>query len=430
MDETMTLNDGRILRIFKAKNGQPTLSVNDVLVHSRFDPAREAFSLLENNKAIYQDKENVVVYGLAFGYHVTELLKRISSDCQVYVFEADTAVLSQAKTLDLVKEMMDDRRLSLIGGDQSNFLTEFAEKLNLVENILIYKPSLRVLPRKQENLKSAILDFEVGRIAWERFGPMLERNNDLNQTLEHGTIEDFLKGFDFQVRPLIIVSSGPSLDTSIEELTKYRNQFNLFCAGSALRTLMKYHIKPDMICIIDPQDIVAKQLVGFENLGVPLCFLDTASFTALLNYQGPKYIFYNQPKVGSITINTGKSVATALLSIALQGRANPIIFVGQDLAFIGKKHHTETFSEIYGVSNDASLYSSDTVLGINGDLLYTNSGLLSFKRWIERIIKANPQVVFINASQGAKIEGAIERNLGEIFANDELTGPGARLKQV
>ena len=416
MDESIELQDGRVLQILEAKNGQPTLTVNDVLIHSKYDPSREAVAFIDHHKAIYQDKDCVVAYGLGFGYHIKELLKRMNSDCKLYVFEADAGILEIAKTLDVVQKVLNDHRVKLIEGYNHAFLSKFSEKLSYVGDLLIYKPSLRALPNDYEDFKNAILDLELGKIGLERFGAILNENNKLNLTIDYSTIEDFLYRYNFEAKPVVIVSSGPSLDASVKDLTKFRSQFNLFCAGSALRTLMKYQVKPDMICIIDAQDIVAKQISGYENLSVPLCFLSSASHSALSNYQGAKYIFYNEPNQGNLTIETGKSVATALLSIALKGRANPIVFIGQDLAFIDNKHHSETFIDIYGESNEVSQHGHyETVIGVNGDQLFTNPGLLSFKRWIERTIEANPQITFFNASKGAKIRGTIERDLQRIF---------------
>ena len=318
--------------------------------------------------------------------------------------------------------MFNDHRVQQIGGYNPAFLNEFSEKLSSVDDLLLFKPSLRVLPDDYGDFKNAILDFELGRIGVERFSALLKENNELNLTLDYNIIDDFLNEYNFEAKPVMIISSGPSLDSNIMGLKKFRSQFNLFCAGSALRTLMKYQVIPDMICIIDASDLVAKQFNGYENLSVPLCFLSSASHLAVSNYQGPKYIFYNEQNRGNLTIETGKSVATALLSIAIKGRANPIIFIGQDLAFIDNKHHTETFTDIYGESNEVSPYDRfETVLGVNGDQLYTNLSLLSYKRWIERTIEANPQITFFNASKGAKIKGTIERDFQELYNECKIT---------
>ena len=106
MDEISEQKNSRVLQILKAKNGQPTLTVNNVLIHSRYDPYREAVAFIDHHKAIYQNKDLVVVYGLGLGYHIQELLKRIDSECKLYVFEADNDILEIAKTLNVVKKCL------------------------------------------------------------------------------------------------------------------------------------------------------------------------------------------------------------------------------------------------------------------------------------------------------------------------------------
>lgn len=170
---------------------------------------------------------------------------------------------------------------------------------------------------------------------------------------------------------------------------------------------MKNGLEPDMVCITDCQEIVYEQFRGYENLSIPLCFLNTASHLAVSKYNGPKYIFYNQLKDQNTVIDTGKSVATAILSIAIKGGANPIVFVGQDLAFVDNKTHTASYTEMYSIDNTVSEDGNyKKVLGVDGTYLKTTTSLLNFKYWIEKAIALNPGIRFINASKGAQIKGA------------------------
>ena len=84
--------------------------------------------------------------------------------------------------------------------------------------------------------------------------------------------------------------------------------------------------------------------------------------------------------------------------LAIRFGGNPIVFVGQDLAFTNGQSHA------YGglVNQDVSRRK---VKGQNGEFLDTTLGLLSFKHWIENKIRDN-LVEFINATEGrAYIEG-------------------------
>lgn len=77
-------------------------------------------------------------------------------------------------------------------------------------------------------------------------------------------------------------------------MRKYREYYDIYAVGSSLKTLVNNNIIPDAIIIIDATDIVAKQFKDNNNLNVPLCFLSTASRWAIDNYNGAKYIFYNE----------------------------------------------------------------------------------------------------------------------------------------
>lgn len=419
MGNNNTLNLNRKTRnidIVAAKSGNPTLLVDGVLLHSKYDPIKEAKTFLDANNHIYNGEKNVVIYGLGLGYHLDELLNRVSSECSIYVFDVDEDVIQIGTNLGLTQKILNDHRVKAYLGYSNYVLKEFGDALKKVEDILLYKPSLRVLPEYYKDFKNAMNNYSLGKIGIERFGSQLEENSLLNSRVESQEICEFINDYSVINQPVVLISAGPSLDTAIDDLKKIRNNVKLFCVGSALRTLMKNGISPDMICIIDAQPIVYEQIRNYEDLDIPLCFLSTASHLAVSRYYGPKYVFYNQKTEHEegIIINTGRSVSTALLDIAIKSRANPIIFVGQDLAFIDNKHHTETYFEMYGASNtvdDHGIYKK--VVGVDGMLHDTTLGLLSFKGWIERAIRENPQTKFINCSKGLRIDGTIEMNLGE-----------------
>jgi hypothetical protein len=51
-------------------------------------------------------------------------------------------------------------------------------------------------------------------------------------------------------------------------------------------------------------------------------------------------------------------------------------------------------------------------------MLSTTAGWLYFKKWIEDKIAANPQISFINCSEGARINGTIEMQLDKIILDN------------
>lgn len=257
----------------------------------------------------------------------------------------------------------------------------------------------------------------MAKFAIEINKEIMEENYKCNVKQEYLTMKDYYKTHSFDNENVIVVSAGPSLDDNIEILKKLQNKIKIFCVGSALRTLINNNIIPYTICITDCSELVYNQIKGFENINVSLCFLSTASRWAVSNYNGPKYMFYNDEKDHEdIMINTGKTVAISTIDIAAKGTPNEIILVGQDLAFINNKSHTSGINESYlntdisnEVTGEKSLFKQ--VESVKGEILYTSSEYLNFKKYIEYEIENYPHIQFVNCSSGAKIKGTISKEL-------------------
>mgnify|MGYP003311426870 CR=1 FL=1 len=104
------------------------------------------------------------------------------------------------------------------------------------------------------------------------------------------------------------------------------------------------------------------------------------------------YLFYE----------TGGSVTTLALEIALRLGATSIYLLGVDLAYPnGISHATGTMDRMGRDTNGMKRVKS-----VNGDWVYTDLLFDSYRNWIESKINRYPQVDFYNLSTcGAHIEG-------------------------
>lgn len=405
----------REIKVIAAKNGSQTIIVNSISLHSKYNPESEAKTFLDSNQHVFKDKNTILVYGMGLGYHIEELLNRVSPETSIHVFDIDEEVTKVVKNTTILDKILMEKRLHFYYEDNKYFYKALLTILNKVEDILIYKPSLQILPDKYTKLKNILKGYELSKIGLNKFGSIMNKNYELNLNESYKPIEEFLLTNTFNNEPVIIVSAGPSLNDSIEDLRLLQNKIKIFSVGSALRQLKSTGIKPHMTAIIDPQEIVYEQLKGYEDLNIPLCFLSTASHMAVSKYNGPKYMFYNEKNGENKVIDTGKSVATALLSIAIEGGADPIIFVGQDLAFVNNQDHCSLYP--HGVKGIRDEINYKKVEGVDGNLLNTTYGLLYFKYWIEEKISQHKEIKFINCSKGAKITGTIISNLSEFISS-------------
>ncbi|WP_291572679.1 motility associated factor glycosyltransferase family protein [Clostridium sp. UBA4548] len=404
-------SNSRLIKIVNGKDDTKTITVDSVFLHSKYNPTGEADAYIKSNENIYINEEKVVVYGIGCGYHIKSLLENTDLNCKIIIFDFDKEVFNISKSNGFLDEIISNPRVQIFIGYNYENLDNLSKVLSYCKDILIWKPSLKVLPEEYSNIKTIIKDFEIGKLAVKKYSHMAQDNYLKNLRVQYIKIDKFIEDNSIKNKPIILVAAGPSLEIVVNDLKRLYGKVRIFAVGRALKYLMKNGIKPDMICIIDPQDIVYfDQLKDFENLAIPLCFLSTACNLAVKTYTGPKYMFYNEEREGTIKINTGRSVATAVLDIAIKTRANPIIFVGQDLAYLNNKTHS-------GLATDEGINKVNfkTVLGMNGEQLATTEGLLSFKRWIERTIQQNPSVTFVNCSKGAKIIGTVEKDISDLI---------------
>ncbi|MBZ9624573.1 DUF115 domain-containing protein [Clostridium sp. FP2] len=399
----------RKIEIVNTRESNATLLVEKNFLHSKYYPIKEGQKFIELNEKFYKNKEVVMVYGLGLGYHIKELLKKCNEKCRVYIFDADKEILDIADGLGNLEDIRKDKKVEIFDNYSQKFLQDFVRISELVDDILIYKPSVKLLSDKYMPLKNTLEDYNVAKLAVEAFSEVMSENCEHNLRLKTPTIKEFFNRIKVKGEKVIVVSAGPSLDYNINTLKKLNGKVKVFSVGRALGTLMENGIKPDMITIIDSQELVYNQLKGYENLDIPLCFLSTASRWAVEKYNGPKYMFYNEKNEDDIIINTGKTVAVATLDIAIKGGAKEIIFVGQDLGFLDNKSHAGIFNNV----PEDGVYKK--VLSVNGNMIKTNDGYMYFKRQIEKEIEENPNVRFINCSKGAKIKGTGEMELTQVM---------------
>ncbi|OSA93196.1 UNVERIFIED_ORG: hypothetical protein B2H98_14335 [Clostridium botulinum] len=402
----------RKIQIINTRESNPTLLVENIFIHSKYYPVKEGEKFIELNEKFYKNKDVVMVYGLGLGYHIKELLKRCNDNCKIYIFDADKEIINIADNLGVLENVRKDKKVKIFENYSQKFLQNFVNISQLVDDILIYKPSVKLLPNEYMSLKNVLEDYSISKIAVERFSEVMSENYEHNLKLKTPTLKEFFKRVNVRGETVIIVAAGPSLDYDINTLKTINGKVKIFSVGRALKTLMENEIKPDMITIIDSQKVVYNQLKGYENLDISLCFLSTASRWAVSNYNGPKYMFYNEKNKDNkddIIINTGKTVAVATLDIAIRGGAKEIIFVGQDLGFLDNKSHAGTIDDVL----EDGVYKK--VLSVNGNMINTNSGYMYFKRQIEKEIEQNPNVRFINCSKGARIKGTVEMDLEEVI---------------
>ncbi|WP_099190206.1 motility associated factor glycosyltransferase family protein [Tepidibacter mesophilus] len=415
-----------IIHIEQAKKRGYTIKAEfedrQVYIHSKYDPINEA---INNIKDITEcNVDNIfILLGMGLGYNLIELDKLVNENADIIVLEPNREIFNLANQNIEIKEILEKSNIKVIlEEDIESFEFELKNiflknqyrniklyRLNSYENI--YKNYFNniedIIYIQKKQLKfhidtANILAEKITKNSIFNIKHLIYRGNDINK------LKNKFKG-----KSAIIVSAGPSLEKNIDKLKKAQNNSIIISGVRTLKPLLEKGIRPHFICNIDPNDI-AYELVENHICDIPLITLLNANNKLINKYKG-KIIFTNDKYCEDLickiekkrydTLESGASVANYATCIANYLGCNPIIFVGQDLAYTGNKYH----SDIASIGkNEINKFDNDliTIKDINNNDILTSSSLYYFLCWFEEFIMNNNDSIYINATEGgANIKG-------------------------
>lgn len=229
--------------------------------------------------------------------------------------------------------------------------------------------------------------------------------------------------------PAIVVSAGPSLEKNIDILHKAKDKAVIIACDASWTACKMHGVTPDAIATLER---------GVETYDYYFKGKDFDKETVLIGpslswaqtykeYPGKKIIvsknddgvdgWWNKQFDNLRFINTGMSCATlAYASAELMG-CNPIILIGQDLAFTGNRKHSDFTHTEYEGENNAEEADGLMVEDIYGEMIPTDKYYNQFRFWFEDKAQMNPDIQLIDATEGgAKIAGSTIMTLEEAIS--------------
>lgn len=391
--------------IIETKTGIPTLKINDVYIYSKYDPIKGVKTFWDENKHMYENKDSIVIYGLGLGYHILELLNRVDEDFLIYVFDVDIDVYNATKSTKIIMNLINTKNVRLFLGYNKEILKTFNKLIVHTENFLIINTFLKTIPEKYGEFRKCLERFEIANMGIKKFGEKMLACKLENENIQSEDIKSFIEKYKMRSKIIVLISSGPSLTKDVLEILKlYRDKIVIFCVSRSLKMLISENLYSDMFSIIDCQDIVYEHIKGIEEVNIPMTFLNTANSLTVGKYLGEKYIFYNKDFGQDYVIDTGKSVSTAILDIALKCDPKKVIFIGQDLAYINETTHAKETICDYD-KKIINLQDYRVVKSVKGDTVYTTNSFNMFRNFIENKVLESKDIEFYNYSFGVEIKG-------------------------
>ncbi len=392
-----------------------------------------------------EEKKIIVLCGLGLGYGLEALAERLSPDAVVFVLEENPALAALAlDRIDITRYLASGRLF---------FIEPNEEKMEKLAGTIgwRYGPGqfdILVDPFCQRffshEFKSLIKAF-VRRVrekalqakAFTETAATAVRNELANLPLtlsspDVGGLRDIWAG-----RPVVIVSAGPSLNDSLPDLRQARDGVGLIAVGPVLRTLLAHDLKPDLAAVLDygqsENDIFRD--IG-ESPDVPLVFLDQTEPSLAGSFHGPLLsMVQTQAPVrlwlGHLFRNrrhwtVGGNVGLFCLDLAIHLGGNPIILVGQDLAYPDGMSHGEGVVNRLALRESFSSASYVQLESVGGGQVRSNVTLAGFLAEFEKKIGATTRTIINTSPCGARIHGTVEMPLAEALKQFGRSGSSPR----
>lgn len=398
--------------------GIEVLKVQDYVLHSQYNPQREAESFVKNH---YKEHYITILFGYGLGYIVDEFFKQMKFNENFIVIDPllEKGIHLQERHKLYQRHFFDEMGISnlrqILGGITKDSETNIE---------VVCAPNYNhIFPEELIQLLKSVKEFQRTNFINEntlfRFAKEWQHNNFKNMYYMScdASLKELEGAYD---APIVVASGGPSLTKQLPILKKYREKVILIAAGSTINSLFKYNISPDYVISIDGGNANYQHFKKGNFKDVTLLYM-------LLNHHGIRgnfetgYIF-NSALYKNISkylldrfdfevpnLIGGSTVAHYAFSIARYiANDGQIALIGQDLAYTNLQTHASgnTFAE---EASQQFLKKKNAFLipGYNGDEVWSDDVFIGMQRTFEEMIKFYPpDIPTYNCTEGgAEIKG-------------------------
>ena len=403
------------VRLLPTPSGAPTATVDGVLLHSRYDPRRDAAQQVE--REIDPEATVVIALGFALGYQAEAARARLP-EVPLLVVEPDAGIFDAAVSgRDLSRLLADPRVVLHVGGEPEALA-------GLLETLPLGHPAfLRVRPELERNpgpyraaeevVRSWILRRDINVNTLNRFGRLWVRNlcRNMDALLACPGV-DALEG-RFAGMPALVVAGGPSLDAVLPALPEVRRRAVIVSVNTPLRPCREAGVEPDFTVVVDPQ-YWASRYLDWTAGGHGVLVAEPSTYPRVLRRPGAWFFLCSSLFPLGETLETavgqkgklgaGGSVATSAWDLARLLGANPLYAAGLDLGFPGLRTHCKgVYVEDSWLSSsgrrapvEGSSFRSLREIGLfavrsaSGGVTMTDRRMLLYKWWFENQIRMRP----------------------------------------
>ncbi|MBY0449308.1 MAG: DUF115 domain-containing protein [Cyanobacteria bacterium] len=439
------------IELVETSAGDYSLLYHNTPLHSLTGAVQESEQLIQAQCKI-GIRSNHLLFGLGLGYMLQTLVDK-SRNGKIMVYEPNLSLLRFVlENVDLAEYLSLER--VHIGHTLPDFLSKFKDTYVFGDEVdaLVLPGYSTLMQQDIEGIFEEVVRFvEVEKTQMRcgfyyntRWHAQFFTNLQFMHTCR--PFKDLF--FKFQDKPALLVSAGPSLDRNIELIRKHKETMVVIAVGAALRPLLAAGIEPDFVSFLDYEGAMqqlAKLPAGTENINIL-----TGPFSNEHSFSVPcreRYwmSYENYPQfsewVDSIFdepnpfFPSGSSVSITSLFAALSMGCNPVVMIGQDLAFHGTQQYAGDVHVSFDGQGNFELENTETqvgrklhlasIEGQDGSMLQTSPDYLNILRQFqdiaEIVIPRLNRRVYNASTGGAFIPGYEHLDLDTIATQEKFT---------
>jgi len=452
-----------------ARSGEYTFKYKGIYFHSRYEPRKEAELQLE--ELMGRKTDWIVLFGLGCGYLFEALVKEKFDDengARVLVYEPSLEIIKGVfENIDLSESFYKDN--VCIVSELLPLSDMLSTQVDGMDDVIAYQttPYKQIFGKELLEFTNSVQNARVvskvyittdieSRLLWlENY---FKNINSFFKYPDVGALIDKFKGV-----PAVIVGAGPSLMKNAHLLKDLKDKVLIIAAVSAYKPLLEFGVIPDFVIAGEKIDLAEYFTEGEEDTKIRLLLADVSHPNMLARNVKGKFVFVStfmklsvlHAKLwgGEYFPDIGGSVTTTALALGIDFGCDPVVLLGQDLAFGKTGTHasgavyTEQSLDFNEEGNKVVLHQSyadeDEVLdyeyavlwikGLDGKRIASKFDWVTFHKWFEEYMsgynKRDDPAKIINATEGgAYIEGMEHTTLQDVI--DRYVKDGASVEEI
>lgn len=431
----------------------PTAKYRGALLHSAYDPLREAQALCQGLDA--HEFDSVVVCGAGLGY-VPQCIMRRYPGIPVVCVEFDAPLFLSVLHAHPYPWSKNDKHNAAVflAPEDGAPVAEYLREKGLRNPFFLITPLAKKLfdPARVEALSRELRDYKtrakINDNTLEKFASLWQRNIIHNCMRHAGRIRSASALQNaFENTSAVLCCAGPSLYEQLDDIVSLSPHALVVAVDTAMPVLTSRGIRPDFICSVDPQYVNALHLQHLHTDGAPKnatenptkklahpphYLIDSAAAPAIFECADPRSVFFLSkpsiplaaalypPELFTADISSGGSVATFAWDMIRFMGITTVFAAGLDLSYPLPAPHSRgcTFEEMaHRASSRVQSAEGAFVRALtempplrvpsnDGGSVATDARLLVYLRWFETMHEKYPAMnTFTLSAKAARMKG-------------------------